>query len=124
MKVYLLNTQRLNHVDLYGPKAFFDLDLEGRQATMLLQIEKGQHCIVAGYASRDTGPDSIVVFSTFRLEIVDPCLTGKHGKTCRVFFGACVSQRKCVKQEAAKDPAFAACFNKNGHFLRRSVIQC
>lgn len=124
MNVFLVNARGLDHVGLYGPNAFFDLDLDGRQAKMLPHIELGQHCVVASYESRGTGPESIVVFTTFRLERVEPALMGTHGKICRVFFGEFIDRIKRVKQDAAIDPAFAPCFNKIGHFLRRSVIEC
>lgn len=124
MNVFLLNTRGLDHVDLYGPDAFFDLDLDGSQATMLPHIKLGQQCIVASYQSRNTGPESIVVSSTFRLERVEPFVMGTHGKSCRVFFGERIDQIPRVKQVAANDPAFDCCFDVNGYFLRRSVIVC
>ena len=124
MNVFLLNTRGLDHVDLYGPDAFFDLDLDGSQAKMLPHIELGQHCIVVSYESRNTSAESIVIFSTFRLERVEPALMGTHGKICRVLFGEFIDRIPHVKQEAAKHPVFKRCFNINSHFLRRSVIVC
>ena len=46
MLVYMLNVHRRNHQRIYGPGAFFDLNQDGQQATLLLNIHPQQECLV------------------------------------------------------------------------------
>ena len=46
MLVYMLNVHRRNHQRIYGPGAFFDLNQDGQQAKLLLNIHPQQECLV------------------------------------------------------------------------------
>jgi hypothetical protein len=118
MRAYMNNLHGRRHEDIYGPGAFFDLDLEGRQADMLKDILPNTECIVASYGDSH---HRLVVFHTYVLERVATCSSEKPGELCRVFFGRLRSDVRMRKGDAAQTAEYAPFFNINGDFKRPSA---
>ena len=67
---YLSNCNRRQHARMYGPGAFYDLDVEGHQAKLATDISKGQKCIVATPTNPKKNRDIVFEwFVLFRLVI-------------------------------------------------------
>ena len=115
MPAYMNNLHGRDHEKFYGQGAFFDLDLTGRQATMVLGMRPQQECIVASYAGND------VVFKTYIFEY-ESRLSDENGALGRVFFGKLVKTIRMSKSSAPLTPLFAPFFNVNGAFKRPSAF--
>lgn len=124
MLVYMLNVHRRNHQRIYGPGAFFDLNQDGQQATLLLNIHPQQECLVVSYSeARGQRKDPEVEFSTYLFERAEPLESEEAGVFCRVFFGSKKSSVTMSKGTAIKTPIYAPFFSKIGHFKQRSVVK-
>jgi hypothetical protein len=111
------NLHGRRHEAIYGEGAYFDLDMVGAQAKMLLAMAPGTECVVASYAD---GGKQTVVFATYTFQR-EASLPGESpNSTCRVFFGPLVRTERMAKPDAARDPRYAPFFNKNGDFKRPS----
>jgi hypothetical protein len=114
--IYLNNCKGREHVEIYGPGAFFDLDTVGRQSKQALNLPIGQECVVASYSD-----DGRIVFDWHALER-EVNLRDNSGTTCRVFFGKLLSSEKLTKSKAACSKRYSAFFNVSGHFKRHSIV--
>lgn len=118
MRAYMNNLSGRKHAQIYGDGAFFDLDLTGRQATMLRGIAPNTVCLVATYADR---AHSKVTISTYLLEREANCPSETPGEICRVFFGAKQREITLPRSEAPDHAEFAPFFNRERNFLRGSA---
>lgn len=115
--IYLNNCQNRDHVKIYGPSAFYDLNTTGFQSTLALNLPRGQKCVVA-----TTGNENQIVFSWFSF-LREEVRRDDRGVPCRVFFGEFIKAEEYSKTEAALNPAYTAFFDINGNFKRHSVIE-
>ncbi len=124
MLVYMLNVHRRNHQKIYGPGAFFDLNQDGQQANLLLDIRPQQECLVVSYSeAKGQRKDPEVEFSTYLFERAELLESEDAGVFCRVFFGSIKSSLTMSKSTAIKMPIYAPFFSKIGHFKQRSVVK-
>jgi hypothetical protein len=117
MRAYMNNLHGRRHEAIYGQGAYFDLDVVGAQAKMLLGIEPGTECVVASYADRRK---RTILFATYTLQREALLPNESPTQTCRVFFGALVKTERLSKLDATREPRYAPFFNKAGHFKRPS----
>ena len=118
MPVFFNNCRGREHIKEYGDKAaFYDLNLDGRQATMATDIRPGDICIVAT-------PDfsGNVTFKWHKLSATR-ILADKSGIRGRVFHGKCIRSITLRREEATSTEPYSIYFNVNGHFKRPSVIE-
>ena len=118
-RAYMINTTSRPHAKIYGDGVFFDLDCEGPQARMLVDISSGTECYVASYADKQR---STVVIAKYSFEREERLKNETPGEICRVFFGRKLEESRLLKKGAASTPEFAPFFNKRGHFLQRSAF--
>ena len=64
---FLSNCNRRQHARMYGPGAFYDLDVEGHQAKLAKDISKGQKCVVATPKNRSKNQNRDIAFEWFVL---------------------------------------------------------
>lgn len=119
MRAYMNNLHARNHEGVYGPGAFFDLDLAGRQAMMVPALPPRSECVVASYGDRQR---ATVVLKTYELLREAVCPSEKPGESCRVFFGRLVKEVHMTKADARVTPEYAAFFNRRGDFKRPSAF--
>ena len=116
MTCYFNNARVRAHVRLFGPGAFYDLNLTGVQATQATTLRVGDSCIVATPAT-----DGYIAFDwyAFDREAVQPDETGTP---VRVLFGTLRKSDRLRKSDAARDAEYGIFFAKNGNFKRQSVL--
>ncbi len=122
MPIYVNNCRGRDHVTYFGPDAFFDLNITGKQAEMAKNLQPGTECIVASYSANN---NAHVVFRwyIFSHESID---SDPHtpDTQVRVFRGteSKLKRKRISKLQAAKMKPYSAFFNVLGHFKRPSVI--
>lgn len=111
------NCRGRDYVYHFKTGAFFDLDRDGKQASMAKSIRRGDVCIVATQNKQRR----IVTFTRYKLSHVE-IMIDKKDRPCRVFFGKQLgSPLQMPKNKAAKTRIYRDFFNKNGHFLQTAV---
>jgi hypothetical protein len=118
MPVFFNNCRRRPHTEIYRGDAFYDLNPFGMQADMVVDLERGQECVVA--TPNEDGDIDFVWFS-FSREVRMP---DEKGNPSRVFVGKRLRAKTLPKAKAARTKPYAVYFNRKGHFKRRSVIEC
>ena len=114
--VYFNNCKRRPHEAIFGPQAFFDLGVSGRQAKQATNLPIGQRCVVASY---DDDGNTVFDWHSLANETV---LHDSESEQCRVFFGPLTLTETVTKASAAKKPQYSPFFNVNGDFKRPSVL--
>lgn len=117
--MFFINCGNRDHKRLFGADAFFDLGVDGSQATMAKHLRPGDTCIVARYAnrSRDTVTLSWISYTHETRQSDD------EGIPQRVLHGTLQKMESLSKIAAAADLRYKQMFAKNGAFKRRSVLQ-
>lgn len=117
--VYFNNCKNRPHERLFGPGAFYDLNVAGIQASQAVGLPVGQQCVVA-----TTAPDSRVTFTwySFLRERRLPERGNPDRTRYRVFFGDPLLAETLAKDAAAAHPRYRAFFNVRGHFKQQSTI--
>ena len=118
MALLLNNCRRRNHAKLYGPNAFYDLDLAGRQAGMAIDVAAGDACVVAAPANGD----NVIEFSWFRFSNEER-RPDEHGVEVRVLFGVFVGSEQLDRTTATETEPYSRFFNVKGDFKQQSVIR-
>ena len=114
--VYFNNCKRRDHVAIFGPNAFFDLGISGRQGNQATDLPIGQRCVVASY---DKTGRTVFDWHSLAKETV---LTDLNDELCRVFFGPLLAKETLSKSSAAESAQYSTFFNVNGDFKRPSVL--
>lgn len=117
--MYFINCGNRDHERLFGPGAFFDLGINGMQATMAQNLRSGDICIVARYANKARTVVNLAWYS-FTHETKQ---TDDKGIPQRVLHGTLQKSESLSKSDAATDARYQYMFAKNGAFKRRSVLQ-
>lgn len=122
--IYLNNCRGYDYFDRYGwEDAFYDLNIEGRQANQAANLQVGQECLVATVElSRLPLLKRPVRFSrhSFRRE---KRRFGPRHEMLRVLRGDHIGSDVVLPQGgAAADPRFEMFFNKKSHFRQKAVI--
>ena len=118
--MFFINCENRDHVRIFGAGAFFDLGLEGRQAAMAPDLQKGDICITATYANKSR---DMVKFSWFNFTH-ETKQTDDTGIPQRVLHGVLQMSETLSKIDAAADTRYHYMFAKNGAFKRQSVLRC
>lgn len=118
MPVFFNNCKNRPHADLFGPRAFYDLNRTGEQANMALNLQPGAECVVATRSS--DGDDLVFTWFSFSHEETMPA---EDGALVRVLFGDCLRSETLPRSQAIATDPYSAFFNVNGHFKRRSVVE-
>jgi hypothetical protein len=100
---------------MFGPGAFFDLDVTGHQATLANDLPAGEPCIVASVA--DDGRIHLDWYRFTRERVIT-----KKGESYRVFFGEPIKSETLSRRAAIRDGLYARFFDKLGRFKHSSVI--
>jgi hypothetical protein len=117
--VYFNNCNNRPHERLFGPGAFYDLNVTGRQASQAVSLPVGQECVVA-----TTAPDNRVTFTWYSL-LRERRLRerGNEDRTLyRVFFGDLLLAETFSKEAATAHPRYRAFFDVRGHFKQQATI--
>lgn len=112
------NCHGREHVPLYGNRAFFDLEVSGRQSRQARDLEPGQICVVGSYGSSDEQ----VVFRWHMFSREAP-LRDDDRSMMRVFFGHSLGSEIMSKQSAARSVRYRALFKRTGDFKQGSVFR-
>ena len=115
--VFFNNCKCRDHVKLYGAGAFFDLDADGHQGNLALNLPVGQRCVVASYED-----DGRVMFKWFLLS-EEKLMSDENDGKSRVFIGKLINKKVLTKDAAAKSPCYSTLFNRRGQFKQVSVIE-
>jgi hypothetical protein len=117
--VYFNNCKNREHERIFGPGAFYDLNVIGIQASQAVGLQPGQECVVA-----TTAPDDHVTFTwySFFRERQLRERDSKDRTRYRVFFGDALLAETFSKEDAAADPRYHPFFNVKGHFKQQSTI--
>jgi hypothetical protein len=118
MPRFFNNCRCRDHASLYGPDAFYDLNLTGLQATKARDIAKGDECVVA---TPDGNGNIVFAWLTFTRQDLRPNPTA-NGERVRVFYGTHVRSKRLTKTAAARTQPYAIFFDKRGNFKHPSVI--
>jgi hypothetical protein len=118
MPVFFNNCNMREHARIYRRDAIYDLNPYGQQAEMATGLKRGEECVVA--TPNDDGDIDFVWFS-FSQEIRMP---DENDNPSRVFIGKRLRGETLSKAKAARTKPYSVYFNCNGHFKRRSVIEC
>lgn len=117
MIIYLNNCKNRDHKLLFGSDAFYDLGVDGVQATKAMNLKAGQQCIVAQILV-----DGKIVFSWFSFSHETVMLDNTNTRQ-RAFFGSFIKSDTLFKKDAAQNKIYSPFFDKKGNFKRQSVIQ-
>ena len=113
---YLNNCKGSDHASIYGnPRAFYDLGVDGRQATQATDLAAGQICIVC---STPQAKD-VVTFSWYEYQSQDINTT----RETRVFTGNQIASEELSKADASIHDVYGHFFNVDGNFKRQSVLK-
>ena len=117
--VYFNNCKNRPHERLFGPGAFYDLNVTGVQASQAAGLPVGQACVVA-----TTAPDHRVTFTWYSFlrerRLVE---RDSDDRTLfRVFFGDAQHAETLSKEAAVAHLRYRAFFNIRGHFKQQSTI--
>lgn len=118
MPVFFNNCHAREHTFLYRSDAFYDLGFTGKQAEMATRLKRGEECVVA--TPNSDGDIHFVWFSFSRVMR----MPDENGVPSRVFIGKRLRAQTLSKAKAARKKPYSIYFNRNGHFKRRSVIEC
>ena len=109
--VYFFNNcHKRDHVYHYGPGAFFDLGLSGKQGTQARDLPPGQVCVVGTLE-----PGNRVQFNWYSFEH-EAVLPDENGLPGRVFIGRCFASETLPKAKAARSVRYSALFKVNSDF--------
>jgi hypothetical protein len=111
---FLPNCNRRQHARMYGPGAFYDLDVEGHQAKLAKDISKGEKCVVATPKNPNKNRD--IAFEWFVLARIAIKRDVERDVLCRVFFGDHIDEETLSKGDAARHPLYQIFFDTNGNF--------
>ena len=111
------NCRNRDHKQIYGSKAFYDLNTTGHQATLANDLQRGDQCVVASVPTMGR-----VKFDWYRYtrDGVRPCETDR---LCRVLFGVPIRSETLTRTAAINDGVYAKFFDKLGRFKQRSVLR-
>jgi hypothetical protein len=118
MPHYLNNCKNRDHAKLYGPGAFYDLDTTGTQvqAWANARMRPGDWCVVAN--EPQTG---LIRFAWYKY--TESKLDEDENQwRVRVLCGVFEKEESMSKAAAFANKYYRPFFNKNGHFLQRSII--
>ena len=117
MPYYLNNCNNRDHVKLFGPDAFYDLYTDGTQQQdwARAKMRSGDWCVVANEAKPGLIRFAWYKFKESRFENDGQC-------PVRVLYGVFEKEESMSKAEAFANSYYKPFFNKNGHFLQRSII--
>lgn len=113
---FLFNNCRNRDHARYGPGAFYDLDLRGRQASMAKGLRPCDTCIVASH-----GEPGFVVFHWYAF-VHEKRMLDENGELVRVLFGRPRKSETLAKTVAAETHPYAHFFDRHGHFKIASVL--
>jgi hypothetical protein len=113
---FLFNNCRNRDHARFGDGAFFDLELQGRQATFARGLRPGDTCIVASYG------DAEVVFRWYAF-VHEKRMLDEGGELVRVLFGRLNKTESLAKAAAARTLPYAHLFDRNGKFKIVSVVR-
>jgi len=117
------NCKARPHTELYGPGAFYDLNLVGAQANMATNLQQGQHCCAATpVEKRNIKSDIIFHWFCFSHEQIME-MPDKPGTTVRVFFGEWLGSERLPRAAAVAKEPYTWFFNVKGQFKQLSAIQ-
>ena len=117
MTHYLNNCANRDHKALFGADAFYDLNTDGYQAEMHVQLRLGESCVVASQPQSGVVLFSWYTFFGYRLT------KDEKGIPVRVLDGTFVKEESMAKDRAGRHDSYRIFFDKNGNFKRRSVLR-
>jgi hypothetical protein len=116
MPIFCNNCRRRDHIALFGEGAFYDLNREGRQATMATNLRPGDECVVA---TPDGDGDIVFNWFSFSHEAI---MRDDEGDDVRVLFGKWLRSETLSRSDAAGLEPYSVFFNVKRHFKRMSII--
>ena len=116
--VLLNNCKGRPHSELFGAKAFYDLNNHGIQAKKATDLRVGTICIVA----QKPDNQNMVQLDRYSFEIERLMTDPETGDDVRVMFGELLDSETLRKDKAASHDLYSGLFTVNGDFKRVSVV--
>ena len=119
MRYYLNNCQNLNHAEIYGGKAMFDLWAQGFEDKVARSLSSGDACLVVS-----RGDEGKVGFSHYRFTKARQ-VPGPAGEKRGIWVleGELEHCEVLPRNEAIRRAPYSRFFNKLGHFNQWSVVR-
>ena len=117
MLYYLNNCKNLDHANIYGGDAIFDLWADGFEDKVIREFSPGDNCVVASRHGKND-----VVLSWYRFTDARLVQDGK-GRKIWVVNGKFERREIMSKPDAARHDLYSRLFNKLGHFKQQSVLR-
>ena len=123
---YLLNNCRnLNHADLYGGNAFFDLWVGGREEEIAKELHPGDTCWVASYRGLNKTGRTEVVLAKYKFTRTRRAPSPEAPyRMIWVLDGDLEQRQVLAKSKACEHVPCSRLFNKRGQFKQVSVVRC
>jgi hypothetical protein len=113
------NCRNRDYAPIYGPDAFYDIDLGHRNFKLADELRPGDTCIVASYAA-NTKTDVKLCWYTLAAKTTDP---DEKGALTRVFRGALLKTETMPKAIAVADARYRNIFTVNGAFKFEQAVR-
>lgn len=115
----LNNCKGRPHSQLFGPKAFYDLNTFGIQSKKATGLCVGTICIVA----QKPNGENMVRFDRYSFEKESIMTDPNSGDEVRVMFGEWLDSETLPKDKAASHDTYSGLFTINGDFKQVSVFE-
>ena len=113
------NCRNRDYAPIFGPDAFYDIDLRHRNIRLADELQPGDTCVVASYASESK---TLVRLSWYTLtgKTTDP---DEKGAPTRVFRGLLLKTETMPKADAAADSRYRNIFTVKGAFKFEQAVR-
>jgi hypothetical protein len=113
------NCRNRNYTPIYGPDAFYDIDLRHRNIKLADELSPGDSCVVASYASNSK---THVKLSWYVLaaKTTNP---DEKGAATRVFRGTLIKTETMLKVDAVADDRYRNIFTVKGAFKFEQAVR-
>jgi hypothetical protein len=113
------NCQNRDYTPIYGPDAFYDIDLRHRNIKLADELSPGDTCVVASYAGNSK---THVKLSWYVLasKTTNP---DEKGAATRVFRGKIIKTETMLKADAVADDRYRNIFTIKGAFKFEQAVR-
>lgn len=113
------NCRNRDYTPIFGPDAFYDIDLRHRNIRLADELSPGDTCVVASYADNDK---KRVKLSWY---VLDSKTTNpdEKGAATRVFRGTLLKTETMLKADAAADHRYRNIFTVKGAFKFEQAVR-
>lgn len=113
------NCRNRDYVPIFGPDAFYDIDLRHRNIRLADELQPGDTCVVASYAGESKAHVRLSWY-TLAVKTTDP---DENGAPTRVFRGPLLKTETMPKADAAADSRYRNIFTVKGAFKFEQAVR-